>query len=307
MQSKSSYIWITLLLTAACGSKNIQNEPAAEPVATNVSQPAKAVSETNQNRQEPAMDGESGATNVANHTSFNGILIVPPQKQVTVGMTMGGALHTLNMLPGQFVRRGAVLATLRNPEFIDLQQQYLEAAAQAEYLEKEFNRQERLSREEAASRKRFEQSRAEYLAMKARKEGAAAQLTILGVRAEELPQTGIRPYLEIKAPIEGYIAAMKVNPGTFINPGDKICDVVSKGDFMLLLTAYEKDLGELEPGKKLAFRVNGMQDEVFEAELVSIGQQIDEISRSLEVYARVRGGIDRFRPGMYVTARIENK
>lgn len=299
-----NHILIAMLLLAGCGTKSPEKE--SEP--TSKPQPEQPVVTAEVEMAEPGtMDAESGATNVANHTSFNGILVVPPQKQVTVGLTLGGAIHSLNMLSGQFVRRGAVLATLRNPEFIDLQQQYLEAVAQEEFLEKEYRRQERLSEEEAASRKRFEQSKAEYLSMKARKSGAAAQLTILGVNPEELQASGIRPYLEVKAPIEGFVANMKVNPGIFINPGDKICDIVSKGDFMLLLTAYEKDLEGLVPGSSVKFRVNGMKEEVFDAELVSVGQQIDEVSRSLEVYARVQGTNPRFRPGMYVTARIQKK
>ena len=50
-----------------------------------------------------------------------------------------------------------------------------------------------------------------------------------------------------------------------------------------------------------------VQKETFHAVLVSIGQEVDETSRSLEMYARVKETNPRFRPGMYVSARVEKK
>ena len=48
-----------------------------------------------------------------------------------------------------------------------------------------------------------------------------------------------------------------------------------------------------------------MGTKTFEAKLISIGQEVDETSRSLEVFAKVIGEDPNFRPGMYVTAQIE--
>ena len=86
-------------------------------------------------------DAVSAATNVAKSASYNGVITVPPQRQATVTLTMGGSIHSTSLLPGNHVSQGEVIATLENPEFIQLQQTYLESAAQTEYLEKEYNRQ----------------------------------------------------------------------------------------------------------------------------------------------------------------------
>ena len=50
-------------------------------------------------------------------------------------------MHSLKVMPGQAVARGQVIAFIDNPEYIDLQQTYLDASAQTEYLEKEYKRQ----------------------------------------------------------------------------------------------------------------------------------------------------------------------
>ena len=210
-------------------------------------------------------------------------------------------------VPGDYVKKGSVVVSLENPDFITLQQTYLDAHAQTEYLEAEYKRQQRLSEQEAASQKRFQQSKADYLSMKSRQDAAAAQLAILGVSAGDLLEDGIQPYLEVKAPLSGYVAGLSINLGKYVNAGEPICDVIDKGETLLCLTAYEKDLADLSIGNQVQFRVNGMGKETFHAVLISIGQEVDETSRSLEMYARVKETNPRFRPGMYVSARVEKK
>ena len=249
-------------------------------------------------------DAVSAATNVAKSASYNGVITVPPQRQATVTLTMGGSIHSTSLLPGNHVSQGEVIATLENPEFIQLQQTYLESAAQTEYLEKEYNRQKMLSEQEAASQKRFQQSKADYLSMKSRMEAAAAQLKLLQVDVNRLHEQGIQPYLEVKAPLSGYITNMHINLGTYLNAGEPVCDVVNKGETLLELTAYEKDLDSLQVGCPVEFQVNGMGTQTFEATVITIGQEVDDVNRSLQVYARVKESNSRFRPGMYVSAKI---
>ena len=305
-------IWIpaALMALAACSmtnnaekgqgdSQDITARPAITQVAENVpSEPSVDSVE---------VDGISSATALPNHSSFNGIMVVPPQRQATVTLTMGGTVHATTLLPGDYVKKGSVIVSLEKPDFITLQQTYLDAHAQTEYLEAEYKRQQRLSEQEAASQKRFQQSKADYLSMKSRQDAAAAQLAILGVSAGDLLEDGIQPYLEVKAPLSGYVAGLSINLGKYVNAGEPICDVIDKGETLLCLTAYEKDLADLSIGNQVQFRVNGMGKETFHAVLVSIGQEVDETSRSLEMYARVKETNPRFRPGMYVSARVEKK
>lgn len=295
---KKIYIASTLgLFLLSCNNPqpaSQQEEAAPAPITETVAQ-ADSAQQT---------DAVSSATNVAKSASYNGVITVPPQRQATVTLTMGGSIHSTNLLPGSYVRQGEVIATLENPEFIQLQQTYLESAAQAEYLEKEYNRQKMLSEQEAASQKRFQQSKADYLSMKSRMDAAAAQLKLLQVDVRQLHDQGIEPYLQVKAPLDGYVTNMKVNLGTYLNAGEPICDIINKGETLLELTAYEKDLDYLQVGSSVEFQVNGMGSQTFEATVITIGQEVDDVNRSLQVYARVKDQNSRFRPGMYVSAKI---
>lgn len=296
--------FIPLLITA-CAAKE---QPADNPAAARSVQDTTVVATAEYSVADSAqVDAITSATALPNHSSFNGTLMIPPQRHATVTLTMGGTVHSLSLLPGEFVKKGTPIVTLENPDFITLQQTYLDAHAQTEYLAAEYQRQQRLSAEEAASQKRFQQSKADYLSMKSRLEAAAAQLTILGVSPSELLTGGIRPYLEVKAPLSGYVASLNINLGKYVPAGEPICQVIDKGESLLCLIAFEKDLADLATNNQVQFRVNGLGKETFHGTVVSIGQEVDEKNRSLEIYVKVKESDTRFRPGMYVSARIEKK
>ena len=293
---KKIFYPVLLLVLAACKNP----EQTSETIV-----PAPAIADIPTDTVTTQVDGITSATSKPNQVSFNGTIVLPPQRQATVALTMGGVEKHTSLLPGQQVRQGALLATLENPDFIALQQTYLDSHAQAEYLQAEYERQKILSTEQAASQKKFQQSKADYLSMKSKLEATAAQLTLLGIVPEELLKSGIQPLLQVKAPISGYISDVAMNIGKYIQPGEALCEVIDKSAPLLCLTTYEKDLADMKVGSPVQFRVNGMGKTVFKATLVSIGQKVDEVSRSLEVYARIDDVNQQFRPGMYVTARIQ--
>lgn len=299
MKQPAIYLMLALVAASCSNSSSSSTESAGAPDTV-----AQASGDS---AQMTRVDGMSGATNVSNPPSFNGIIVMPPQSHVTVTLSMGGSVQEIRVLPGQHVSKGEVILTLANPAFIELQQSYLDAAAQTEYLKKEYERQQKLVSDESASLKRLQQSKADYFSMKSRMEAAAAQLALLGTDTATLSRNGIRTYLDVRAPRNGYVTNMDINAGKYFAAGEPVCDVIDKSAPMLQLTAYEKDLDKLQPGTRFTFNVNGMPDTSFTADLVSVDQMVDNVNRSIKVYARILQANTNFRPGMYVVAKITDK
>ncbi len=286
-----------MLLLAACSNNRhentaTENQDKTDSIATEAAQDT------------TALDGVTAATSVEKSPTFNGIIMVPPQRHATLSLTMSGKIHSLPVMPGQAVKAGQVVATIDNPEYIELQQNYLEAAAQLDYLEKEYERQNSLGTEEAASKKAVQQSKAEWLAMRSRKQAYAARLLTLGTSPVTIQRQGIQPYLQITSPINGYVTRLDANIGKYIDAGEALCDIIDKAHPLLQLTVYEKDLQHIRTGCTLAFRANGMGKKNFHATVVSIDQAVDDKDYSIKVYAKVTTDDQAFRPGMYVRARV---
>ena len=292
-----------MLLLASCGSKD------AVPGGTDTAQ-REAKGDTTetvaQAKDTTTVDAVTSATNVANSPTFNGLLMIAPDQQATVSSTIGGKIHSLKAMPGKAVTRGEVIAQLDNPDFIELQQTYLEASAQLEFLEQEYLRQKALGAKDAASQKRVQQSRADYLVMQSKLAASAIRLKALGISPQTIKTSGIMTYLPLKAPISGYITHLDVNLGKYVEAGTPVCEIIDKHSPLIQLTVYEKDLHLMAVGKNLEFRVNGMGKTTFSATIISIDQSVDKSDYSVKVYAKVRSTNADFRPGMYVRAKLKN-
>lgn len=293
-----------LLLGAVSCGNNSGSKAVEEPMAPSAQTRIEAlpVEEADSSESGAEVDGVTSATAVANPPSFNGTIILSPDRHVTVTSPIGGILHSIDLFPGEFVRKGSVIASLENLDFIQMQQAYLESEAQTAFLQKEYERQKKLASEEAASQKRFQQSEADYLAMKSKAEASAARLRILAIDPQTIKESGILQYLDIKAPISGYVTNIDLNMGQHFDAGERVCDIIDKTAPMLQLRAYEKDLHFLKTGDRFDFYVNGMGDKPFKATLVSIDQMVNESNRSISLYLTIDNPSEQFRPGMYVSA-----
>lgn len=298
---KKIFFTLSLLALVAC-SHNKQQAPAQEsaPAATDTA----AVAADTASSDSAQVDAMTSATSKPNEVIFNGTIVLPPQREATVSLTMGGIVKSTRIMPGQYIAKGGVVAAIENPEFITLQQSYLDSHAQLEYLKAEYERQHTLSSQQAATQKKFQQSKADYLSMRSRLQASATQLSLLGVQPSRLVSNGIQPLFYAKAPISGYISSVKMNIGKYMQVGDALCEIVDKSAPMLRLVTYEKDMIRMKVGERIQFHVTGMGDRTFSATISSVGQMVDQASRSLEVYARINHANVQFRPGMYVTARL---
>ena len=299
---KSYFVYLTAaLMMAACSGGNSSDVDSQTSDSVDKSDSV----EIKANADSVGIDGVSSATNVANSPTFNGVIMVSPQQNATVSLTMGGKVHSLKVMPGQAVARGQVIASIDNPEYIDLQQTYLDASAQTEYLEKEYKRQSDLSANDASSQKKMQQSKAEYLSMHSRLSAAASRLKTLGVNPASVKLNGIQPYLLVKAPINGFVTNLNVNLGKYLDAGEPICDVINKSQPLIQLTVYERELNLMRVGRPVEFRVNGMGKKTFNAQIVSIDQSVDAKDYSIKVYAKVMVSNSDFRPGMYIRAKLK--
>lgn len=286
-------IGVVILIMTACNGRNADETAVALQAKENVRTEAPQTT-----------DAVSGATNVANKPTFNGLIDVDPRCRATITVSLGGIVHSMNVLSGQKIRKGETIATIDNPEYINLQQEYLETVAKYEYLKEEFSRQQSLSDQDAVSKKTFQQTKADFRSISALLTSLKARLETLGTDIESLGEGNITPYLTIKSPISGYVANLDANLGKYIDVGQPFCEIIDKSSPRLVLTIYEKDLSHIAIGKKVEFKINGMDDKTFSAVITTADQVVDQNDYSIKVYADINEILDEFRPGMYVRARI---
>lgn len=235
----------------------------------------------------------------------NGVLDVPPQNLVTISIPYGGVIKHTDLLQGMKIRKGQLLATLEHPDYIQLQQDYLDQISQLNFMELELKRQEELQKEQVNATKTYQQAQSQYQSLKAKVEGLAHKLKLLNIAPKQLLQNGISTQVKLYAPIDGYVTQVPVNIGMYVNANDVICKLVDTRHLHAELTVFEKDVAYLKKGQKVRFSFNHEAAEKI-ATVYLIGKEIGE-DRTIRVHCHLDKEDPNLLPGMYLKAIVETQ
>jgi cobalt-zinc-cadmium efflux system membrane fusion protein len=234
----------------------------------------------------------------------SGIVAVAPQNMATVSMPLGGFVKSTTLMPGNVVRKGQTLAILENQEFVDIQQNYLEAKNKFEFAEAEFKRHTELYKNDVYSQQNLQQVTSDYKNLKAQVKALEEKLALIGINPANLHEDDISSSVALVSPISGFVKAVNINIGKFVAPSDVLFEIVNSDKLFLELTLFEKDVDKISKGQKIRFFINN-ETEQHEAVIYQTGKSISA-DKTYKVYASVQGTCKNVLPGMYVNAIIES-
>lgn len=248
--------------------------------------------------------GKVEMKNLNSVIKVNGLLDVPPQKLVTVSAMMGGFVKSTELLQGMKIRKGEVIATIQNPDFIQIQQDYLDNKSKLKYAEQEFKRQEDLSKENVGAQKILQQVTSEYYSLKAAHSALVEKLSILNIDPAIVDKGIIKSTINILAPISGHVTEVNVNIGKYVNPQDIICEIVDTDHLHVELTVFEKDMSKLKIGQQVRFVLVNENKKERTAKIYLINRKIGE-DRTVRVHAHLDKEDQSLIPNTYLKATIE--
>ncbi len=235
----------------------------------------------------------------------SGTIDVPPESRAAVSAVYGGFVKSFSLLIGDRIRKGQLVATLENPEFLNLQQQYLEIREQLGYLESEFKRQQTLFAEKISSEKNFLQAESQYKTALARSAGLERQLTLLNISPASVSARSLSAISPIYAPISGSVTRVGVRQGAFVSQASEIVEIVNMDHVHLELVVYERDVARLREGQLIHYTLPELSDASYEARVHLISSALEE-DRTVKVHAHLQGEQpENLLVGMYVQARIQ--
>ncbi len=240
---------------------------------------------------------------LGNTLKVNGIISVAPQNQATVSMPLGGFIKSTTLLAGNSVSKGQTLALIENQDFVDIQQNYLEAKNRLVYAEAEFKRHTDLYNDEVYSEKNLQQVTVEYKNLLALVRSLEQKLILIGIDPVSLDETNISSTVSLKSPINGYLKSVNINIGKYVAPTDVLFEILNSDKLFLELTLFEKDADKVAEGQKIKFFINN-ETEAHEATIYQTGKSISD-DKTFRVYATVLKPCKNALPGMYVSALIE--
>jgi cobalt-zinc-cadmium efflux system membrane fusion protein len=240
---------------------------------------------------------------LGNIIKVNGIVSVAPQNLATVCMPLGGFIKSTALLPGNAVSKGQTLAVIENQDFVDIQQNYLQAKNKLIFAEADFKRHTDLYKDDVYSEQNIQQVTVEYKNLKALVKSLEQKLLLIGINPDELSEDKISSTVNLVSPIKGFLKAVNVNIGKYVSPTDVLFEIVNSDKLFLELTLFEKDADKVTSDQKVRFYINN-ETEAHAAIITQAGKSVSN-DKTFRVYAVVTSSCKNLLPGMYVNAFIE--
>lgn len=234
----------------------------------------------------------------------NGVIDVPPSNIVSISIPMGGYLKKTSLIPGMLVKKGAILAVLEDPSYIQLQQDFLTAKSRLEYLDADYIRQKGLNETKATSDKIFQLAKSDFESQKYLVKSLSEKLKMIGLNPAVLNENSISRSINFYAPINGYITKVNVNIGKYITPTDVLFEIIDPSDLHLRLTVFENDAPNLKIGNKVVFYTNSDVSKKYTAAVAAITPNINE-ERTTDVHCHLENEKANLYPGTFANAEIE--
>ena len=290
---------LAISLTFACSSNEIKEEKTVPVNENEVSLTAEQAKNIN------LKVGEVGFGEINETLKLQGRIDVPPQNLVSVSIPLGGYLKSTKMLPGTQVSKGQVIEVMEDPQYIQLQQDYLSVHNKLNYASKELARQKELNLSKANSDKTLQQAETEYQNLRVEHTALVEKLKLININAAQLNEGKISKSVNVYSPINGYVSKVNVNIGKYVTPSDVIFELINPSDIHLNLTIFEKDLQQIGIGQKVLAYTNAQPDKKYETEVILVSHNVE--GGKSEVHCHFEKYDKSLVPGMYMNAELQFK
>ena len=234
----------------------------------------------------------------------NGALRVPNSSKANATSLFGGVIKSLNVEIGDFVRKGQVIATISNPQFIQLQEEYLSINSRIEFAEQEVARQRELNEGNAGAKKNLQSATTELNTLRTRKASLQQQIQMMGINPASLSNSNLKSSLVVTSPISGTVSNVFAKIGSYVDVSSPIAEIIENTALHLDLQVYEKDIPLIKIGQKIDFVVTNNPNKTYSAEVYSIGSSFSGESKTIAVHSKITGDKAGLIDGMSITGMV---
>ena len=223
-----------------------------------------------------ASDWQPEVTSVGSMRAFRG---------VDVTTEVAGLVRKVNFKSGEEAKNGVVLVEL-NADSDIAQLHALEAAA--DLSQTTYNRDKVQFEAQAISQATLDSDAAD---LKNRRAQAEAQAALVAKKM-------------LRAPFAGRLGITTLNPGQYLNPGDKVVTLQAIDPILVDFRVPQQQLARIAIGQTLHVTTDAFPNEVFDGKITAIDSRVDTTSRNFQVEASVDNASRKLLPGMFARVAV---
>jgi membrane fusion protein (multidrug efflux system) len=204
---------------------------------------------------------------------------------VDVTTELAGLVRSVRFRSGEDAKEGQVLVEL-NADTDIAQLRALEAAA--ELSATVYARDHVQFEAQAISQAQLDADQAD---LKNRRAQAAAQAATVAKKT-------------LRAPFAGRLGITTVNPGQYLNPGDKVVTLQTIDPIYVDFWLPQQELGRVRVGQKVELTADAYPGEKFTGSITAIDPRVDPATRNFQTEALIGNSAQHLTPGMFAHVAI---
>lgn len=190
-----------------------------------------------------------------------------------------GRIEKLNVnFTGETIRKGQLLATIYAPALVAAQQELLTAASMKESQPSLYN----------AVRNKLKLWK------------------LSDSQIDEIEASGkVKENFPIYATVSGTVTEKLAEEGDYVSQGQPIVKVSNLSTVWAMFDVYENQISQLKVGQKISVTTNAYPNKEFQATISFIDPRLNTQSRTVSVRATLNNKESLFKPGMFVSSKIQ--
>ena len=250
------------------------------------------------------------------HLGVTAIVSADQERSATLRPFGRGRVLTVDVRPGDPVRRGEVLVTYDDAALSDLRAQITAArsaqsqADQAAMVAREAYGRGRALAGTVLPAAEVERRRATLAEATAGLATQRATLLDLHRRLALFSPAGPGDppgVSALRSPLDGTVLSVSISPGDMVEAGQAMVALADLSDVWVLASVFQDDVGRIEPGGQAIVSVPGLPHRVFAAAVADIGHSLDLATGAVQVRLVVANPDLSLRIGMLADAALPTR
>jgi len=205
---------------------------------------------------------------------------------VELSTEIGGLVQVVPIKSGMDVKEGELLIKLNDASDV-AQLNSLKALADLAQVINERDRQQ--LEIQAISKNVFDTSKADAKSKQAQVE----------------QQTALVAKKNLKAPFSGRVGIVMINPGQFVNPGDKLLTLQTLDPIFVDFNLPQSNAEQIQVGQEIVATTDAFKDVSFTGKISAVSPKVDTNTRNIQIEAKLANPDKKILPGMFANVNIK--
>lgn len=123
-------------------------------------------------------------------------------------------------------------------------------------------------------------------------------------RAQVDQQTALVAKKNLKAPFSGRVGIVTINPGQYVNPGDKLLTLQTIDPIYVDFTLPQSSAGIIQAGQMIELQTDAFKDLVFSGKITAVSPKVELNTRNIQIEAQISNPDKKLLPGMFANVNI---